>query len=96
MELNRRWRSQWPSTFFGLKPEHKPHIHEEIFVLCYFGEGGFTHDEVYYMPIWLRKFYIKQIEKVKDKEKEEYEKAKGGSSNSGKIHRPNIPQAKGL
>ena len=48
------------------------------------------------MPIWLRKFYIKQIEKVKDKEKEEYEKAKGGSSNSGKIHRPNIPQAKGL
>tara|TARA_Y100001938_G_C8060746_1_gene417071 strand:- start:779 stop:925 length:147 start_codon:yes stop_codon:yes gene_type:complete len=47
------------------------------------------------MPIYLRKFYIKQIEKVKDAEKKEYEKAKSGSSSSsGTIHRPNIPQAK--
>tara|TARA_B100000287_G_C20251981_1_gene630483 strand:- start:377 stop:523 length:147 start_codon:yes stop_codon:yes gene_type:complete len=47
------------------------------------------------MPTYLRKFYIKQIEKVKEKEKQEYEKAKSGStSNPGTIHRPNIPQAK--
>ena len=46
------------------------------------------------MPVWLRKFYIKQIEKVKTAEKDEYEKAKSGSSSSGTIHRPNIPQAK--
>jgi len=46
------------------------------------------------MPIWLRKFYIKQIEKVKEREKEEYDKAKRGSGGDGKIHRPNIPQAK--
>ena len=57
-------------------------------MLCYFGGGGFTHDEVYYMPTWLRKFYIKQIQKVKDHEKAEYDKAKGGSS--GNINRPNI------
>jgi hypothetical protein len=40
------------------------------------------------MPTWLRKFYIKQIQKVKETEKAEYDKAKGG--NSGQISRPNI------
>ncbi len=46
------------------------------------------------MPIWLRKFYIKQIEKVKEREQSEYDKAKSGSGNSSTIHRPNIPQVK--
>jgi len=44
------------------------------------------------MPVWLRKFYIKQIQQVKEREKAEYDKAKGGSGTV--INRPNIPQTK--
>ena len=50
--------------FFGLTPKDKHYIHEEIFSLCYHGQGGFTQSEVYNMPIYLRKFYINQIVKT--------------------------------
>ena len=36
-------------------------------MLCYYGKGGFTHDEVYNMPRYLREFYLKQIEKILNK-----------------------------
>ena len=32
--------------------------------MCYYGKGGFTHSEVYSMPVWLRRFYLKQIQKT--------------------------------
>ena len=48
-------------TFFGLTPEYKVILHREVFGLCYNGNGGFTHSEVYNMPIHLRHFYIKQL-----------------------------------
>jgi hypothetical protein len=34
------------SHFFGLGPEYKLGIHQEIFSLCYHGQGGFTWGEV--------------------------------------------------
>jgi hypothetical protein len=46
-----------------------------VFDLVYWGKGGFNWTDVYHMPIWLRKFYTKQIEKVLKKEKEAHEKA---------------------
>lgn len=52
------------SHFFGLGPEYKLGMHEEIFALCYHGNGGFTWQEVYDLPIYLRRFYINQINKV--------------------------------
>jgi len=52
-------------------------------MLCYYGKGGFTHDEVYNMPRYLRQFYLKQIEKVLNKkadaEKQRDNKIKGKS-----------------
>lgn len=65
--------------FFGLTTEYKLGLHEEIFSLCYFGKGGFTWNEVYELPIHLRRFYIQQVSKAieeKNKaEKSEYSKA---------------------
>ena len=63
MVENRRWRWNSPHSFFGLQPEDKPLIHEQVFQLIYFGKGGFTFDEVYNMPIYLRNFYYKRLEK---------------------------------
>ncbi len=75
MEQNRRL--QWKSllSFFGLQPKHKKDIHEEIFQLIYYHKGGFTFDEVYNLPIYLRKFYLKRLEKQYQDENKEIDKA---------------------
>ena len=50
------------------------------------------HSEVYNMPIWMRKFHIKSIQKhLKDQEEEiKKQKQKQGQSLSNKITGPNI------
>tara|TARA_S200002703_G_scaffold80689_1_gene69618 strand:- start:177 stop:416 length:240 start_codon:yes stop_codon:yes gene_type:complete len=65
-------------TFFGQPASNRPAIHEEIFSLTYYGNGGFTHQEVYSMPIPLRKFYIQEIMKALDEQKKGMEKAQKG------------------
>ena len=65
-------------TFFGQPASNRPAIHEEVFSLSYYGQGGFTHQEVYNMPIPLRRFYIQQIVKAVDEQKKEIEKAQKG------------------
>lgn len=68
-------------TFFGLKPDDKIKIHDEVFDLSFYSEGGFTWDAVYYeMPISHRKYYLNRIkqyfEEKNKKIKEEQKKAK--------------------
>jgi len=71
------------SAFFGLTSEYKRELHEEVFALCYHGQGGFTWGEVYNMPIHLRRFYITKVkEKIDERnklEQDEYNKAKRGN-----------------
>jgi hypothetical protein len=56
-------------------------LHTEIFNLCYHGQGGFTWDEVYNLPIYLRKFYIEQIIKtVQEKNKQQTQQQSNKSS----------------
>lgn len=49
------------SHFFGLGLDYKLGLHEEIFSLCYHGQGGFSWQDVYDLPIHLRRFYIQQV-----------------------------------
>jgi hypothetical protein len=70
--------------FFGLAPDYKLGLHEEIFSLCYYGKGGFTWEEVYSLPIHLRRFYIQQISKAI----EERNKAEQGEYNKTKRSTP--------
>lgn len=77
------------STFFGLQIEDRPIIFGEIHDLCYFGNGGFTPDIVYNMPVWLRKFHInKIIEYNKPKESNDLNEA-----TNNKILSPNITKS---
>ena len=78
---------QWLPRFFGLTPNHKPQIHEEIFDLIYYGKG-FTHDDVYSMPSYLRKFYLRNLLKIKKEEKKEIESA--NQKTKSNISRPSI------
>jgi hypothetical protein len=52
-----------PLSFFGLHPKNKLDIHEEIFNLLHYANGGFTFIEVYNLPITLRRFYLKRLNK---------------------------------
>ena len=74
-------------AFFGLGPNYRPVLHEEIFNLVYYGNGGYTWDAVYDFPIWLRKYYIKLINKAI----EASNKAANNPNPTGpKIQRPNF------
>ena len=69
--------------FFGLTAKDKPKLHEQIFQLMYYGIG-FTHSDVYSMPVYLRNFYYKQLLDTRKKENDEMKKAnqKSKSNNS--------------
>jgi hypothetical protein len=64
--------SRWAPPFYGLTltPEDKFRIHQEIFHLSYNSNGGFTHDEVYTMPVYLRYFNLKMLIEQRKKESE--------------------------
>jgi hypothetical protein len=63
-------------TFFGLTSEYRVKLHQNIFSLVYYGNGGFTYQDVYAMPVYLRIFYMKQLEETKRAETELLESAK--------------------
>lgn len=73
--------SQLGRPFYGLtlSPEDKVRIHQEIFHLVYNSNGGFTHDEVYSMPVYLRYFNMKMLIDQKEKEAKQ---AKGEDSDN--------------
>ena len=55
--------------------------------MIYHSEGGFTHSDVYGMPIYLRNFYYKELLDVKKEEKKQMDQA----NKKSKIATPNIP-----
>ena len=71
-------------TFFGQPPSNRAAIHEELFNIAYYG-NGFTHDELYNMPVPLRKFYAQKLIDAKKKESKSYEDAKNNQSNTTEI-----------
>jgi len=73
------------SAFFGLTPEYKLGLHQEIFSVCYAGKGGFTFNEVYDMPIHLRRYYIRLLSEQIERENKQYE-----DSSNKKISSPNV------
>lgn len=78
--------------FFGLTTEYKLGLHEEIFSLCYYGKGGFSWSDVYDLPIYLRRFYIQQINKVIEEKNKANEAASKSKSSSPNISKPPAPR----
>jgi len=75
-------------TFFGLTPEYRLSVFNNIHDIVYYGNGGYSWTEVYNMPIWLRKF---TFNKIKDTLLANAEVAnQPTTSNKSKIARPNI------
>jgi len=60
-------------TFFGFKPEDRVTFHENIFNFIWYSEGKFSWDDVYNMPIFLRNFYTKKINKIFSQQQQDAE-----------------------
>lgn len=56
-------------TFFGLGPNYRPSLYDEVFKLIHFGKG-FGYSEVMNMPTWLRRFFLRKIIEVNEKRAE--------------------------
>jgi hypothetical protein len=77
-------------TFFGQPPSNRAAIHEELFNIAYYG-NGFNHNELYNMPVPLRRFYAQQLVDAKNKEAEQIKKAT--QKNQNQIQRPDIQKS---
>ena len=79
------------STFFGLTPEYKLQVYQEVHDLVYYGNGGFIYSEVYQMPIHIRRYHIRMIDGLHKKQNEEIKKVREGTSSTPDIPKmPNI------
>ncbi len=52
-----------PLTFFGLTPEHKKYILDQVHEIVFHGNGGYSFSDVYELPIHLRKYIFHKIKK---------------------------------
>lgn len=79
--------------FFGLTTEYKLGLHEEIFSLCYYGKGGFSWSDVYDLPIYLRRFYIQQINKaIEEKNKAQKQEMNKSQRSAPTFNKPSTPR----
>ena len=78
--------SLWTYRFFGLPASYRAELYEELFTLCYYG-NGFTFQEMYNISIEKRRFLLKLLEKAKVEEKKRMDTANKKPSSS-----PSIPK----
>jgi hypothetical protein len=48
-------------TFFGLTPNYRLSVFNQIHDIVFYGKGGYTWETIYNMPIWLRNFTFNKI-----------------------------------
>ena len=77
-------------NFFGQPPSNRAAIHEELFNIAYYG-NGFNHNELYNMPVPLRRFYAQKLIDAKTKETEEIKKS--SQQNDTQISRPTFQKS---
>ena len=63
-------------TFFGFNAEDRVSLHENIFNMIWYSDGRLDWDTIYNMPIFLRKFYLKKINKIFREQEEAAEHAR--------------------
>ena len=66
--------SPFQSAFFGLTNDYMQNVYEQFFVLKY--HGGWSFIEAYSLPIGLRLWFVRRLQKQFEDEKEQYEEAK--------------------
>jgi hypothetical protein len=79
-------------TFFGLTQEYRLFLFKQIHEIVFNGQGGYSWDTVYNMPIWLRRFTFETLREYYEKQKEEQDAQQQILENAKNksVARPNI------
>jgi len=67
------WRFRLIRNFFGLNDEYMEYVYNDFFLLKY--HGGWSFIEAYNLPVGLRRWFLKRLERHFEDEKEAYEEA---------------------
>lgn len=93
MEAMRRSLCLSGSTFFGLTPEYRKNVFQQIHEIVFHGKGGYDWGTVYNMPIWLRRYTFKTIEEFYEKEQAAHKETMNKSNNVQEVSsEPSIPK----
>jgi hypothetical protein len=86
------WRSpfQLVQTFFGLSSSYRDSIYTEIHEIVFNGNGGYGWEEVYNMPIRLRRFVYNKLLAFYKKQNEDKNTINPQPPEDKKILRPGI------
>jgi hypothetical protein len=60
-------------AFFGLTPEYRSIVFQQLHEIVFHGKGGYDWNTVYNMPVWLRKYTFKSIQEFYEKQAEAQE-----------------------
>jgi len=78
--------------------ETRAAIFTQIHEIVFHGKGGYNWNDVYNMPIWLRRFIHNKIADYYEKENKSYENAKNGGNGQKTMVNPdgtvNVPDFK--
>lgn len=92
--------SQLALSFFGLTPDQAPEyrvgLFKQIHEIVFHGQGGYSWNEIYNMPRWLRLFTFKQIEDYYKDQKSQMDQASSKGSSTlvtpdGKVNKSLFP-----
>jgi hypothetical protein len=89
----RRSLSLWKPAFFGLTQEYRAGLFRILHEIVFYGRGGYTWEEVYNFPIWLRRITYNFIKEYTEKEHEAQNKGMGGKGGSKSSSTTNLDWA---
>jgi hypothetical protein len=76
-------------AFFGLTStlakQYRVNFLTQIHEICFYGQGGYSWNDVYNMPLWLRKFTYQKIKEHYDKQSEQVSESKKPSNTNNLI-----------
>ena len=71
--MSKNWRCPLGQTFFGLTDNYIENIYEHFFILKH--HGGWSFIEAYNLPVGLRNWWLKRLEKHFKEESDAIKKA---------------------
>tara|TARA_R110000822_G_scaffold10109_5_gene38534 strand:- start:1184 stop:1489 length:306 start_codon:yes stop_codon:yes gene_type:complete len=69
---SKKWRYRLPPNFFGLSDKYIEIVYEELFSLKY--HGGLSLFESYNLPVQVRRWFLRRLQKQFDDEHKQTEK----------------------
>lgn len=83
-------------TFFGLTPEHRKYVLDQVHQIVFHGQGGYSFADVYQLPIHLRKYIFHKIKQHYDEQNNQNDDPEklAGKIKSGQVQVPDFMKGK--